>query len=145
MYRLIYKSRSTVELDWDVIKDILHKSEVNNEKSGITGTLLATDTHFLQVFEGRFEDVNSTFMRIVRDPRHTDIKLVSFSVVDARLFSGWGMRGIGVFDFNKDIEQQLIGKYGEEDGGIRFPLEEWMALAMVHDINMMGDLPEWKK
>ena len=145
MYRLIYKSRSTVELDWDVIKDILHKSEVNNERSGITGTLLATDTHFLQVFEGRFEDVNTTFMRIVRDTRHTDIKLVSFSVVDARLFSGWGMRGIGVFDFNKDIERQLIGKYGEEDGGIRFPLEEWMALAMVHDINMLGDLPEWKK
>jgi len=145
MYRLIYKSRSTVELDWDVIKDILHKSETNNEKNNITGTLLATDTCFLQVFEGRFEDVNSTFMRIVRDPRHEDIKLIGFSVVDARLFSGWGMRGIGVFDFNKDIERQLIAKYGEEDGGIRFPLEEWMALAMVHDINMMGDLPEWKK
>jgi hypothetical protein len=55
------------------------------------------------------------------------------------------MRGIGAFDFNKDIERQLMDKYGEEDGGIHFPLEEWQALAMLNDIKMMGDLPEWKK
>jgi hypothetical protein len=55
------------------------------------------------------------------------------------------MKGIGVFDFNKQIERQLMEKYGEEDGGIHFPLEEWMALAMIHDIKMMRDLPEWKR
>jgi hypothetical protein len=84
-------------------------------------------------------------MHIVRDPRHDDIKLISFMVVDARLFAGWGMRGIGVFDFNKQIERQLMEKYGEEAGGIRFPLEGWMALAMIYDIKMMRDLPEWKR
>jgi hypothetical protein len=145
MYRLIYKSRSTVELNWDVVKDILHTSEVHNEANGITGILLATNTHYLQVLEGKFEDVNIAFMNIARDPRHDDIRLISFTIVDARLFAGWGMKGIGVFDFNKQIERQLMEKYGEEDGGIRFPLEEWMALAMIHDIKMMRDLPEWKR
>ena len=145
MYRLIYKSRSTVKLNWDVVKDILHTSEVHNEANGITGILLATNTHYLQVLEGKFEDINMAFMNIVRDPRHDDIKLISFNVMDARLFAGWGMKGIGVFDFNKQIERQLMEKYGEEDGGIRFPLEEWMALAMIHDIKMMRDLPEWKR
>ena len=145
MYRLIYKSRSTVELNWDVVKDILHASEEHNEANSITGILLATNTHYLQVLEGKFEDVNVAFMNIVQDPRHDDIKLISFNVVDARLFAGWGMKGIGVFDFNKQIERLLMEKYGEEDGGIHFPLEEWMALAMIHDIKMMRDLPEWKR
>jgi len=39
---------------------------------------------------------------------------------------------------------KLKKKYGEEDGGVKFPLEEWMALAMIHDINMIHGLPSWK-
>ena len=145
MYRVIYKSRSRIALNWDIVTDILQSSEAYNESHGITGVLLASNTHFLQVLEGNYEDVNEAFMRIVRDERHTDIRLIGFSVIDARLFGGWGMRGIGAFDFNKDIEQQLVGKYGEEEGGIHFPLEEWQALAMIHDIKMMDELPDWKK
>jgi hypothetical protein len=145
MYRIIYKSRSRVPLDWDIVRDILHTSEAYNESHGITGVLLASNTHFLQVLEGNYEEVNSAFMRIVCDERHTEIRLVAFSIIDARLFGGWGMRGIGAFDFNKDLEQQLIAKYGEEEGGIHFPLEEWQVLAMISDIRMTGDLPEWKK
>ena len=145
MYRVIYQSRSRIALNWDIGTDILHSSEAYNESHGITGVLLASNTHFLQVLEGNYEDVNEAFMRIVRDERHTDIRLIGFSVIDARLFGGWGMRGIGAFDFNKDIEQQLVGKYGEEEGGIHFPLEEWQALAMIHDIKMMDELPDWKK
>ena len=145
MYRVIYKSRSRVALNWDIVTDILHSSEAYNESHGITGVLLASNTHFLQVLEGNYEDVNAAFMRIVRDERHTDIKLIGFSVIDARLFGGWGMRGIGAFDFNKDIERQLVGKYGEEEGGIHFPMEEWQALAMIHDIKMMDELPDWKR
>lgn len=55
------------------------------------------------------------------------------------------MRGIGAFDFNKNIEDELKQKYGEENGGIRFLLEEWQALAMINDIKMIGELPSWKK
>ena len=145
MYRLIYKSRSVKTLDWDIVKSITSASEANNNRCGVTGVLLASATHFLQSLEGNFEDVNATFRRIARDERHTDMSIVSFSVVDARLFGGWGMRGIGAFGFNKTIEAELKRKYGEEEGGIHFPLEEWQALAMIHDIRMMRDLPEWKQ
>ena len=107
--------------------------------------LLASRTHFLQVLEGNFEDVNTVFRRIVRDDRHAELSIVAFSIVDARLFDGWGMRGIGAFDFNVDIENELKVKYGEEDGGIYLPLDEWQALAMINDIKMMRDLPQWKK
>ena len=145
MYRMIYKSRSVRPLDWDIIKSITSASEQNNERCGVTGVLLATATHFLQSLEGNFEDVNATFRRIARDDRHVDLSIVAFSVVDARLFGGWSMRGIGVFGFNKSIEAELKHKYGEEEGGIRFPLEEWQALAMINDIRMIRELPDWKK
>jgi len=144
MYRLIYKSRSNHKIDWELVRNILHTSERSNREHDVNGVLLATKTHFLQVLEGRFEDINELFVRIVRDLRHSDIRLISFSTIDAKLFSSWGMRGIGVFDFNKDLEEQLKKKYGEEEEGVKFPLEEWMVLAMIQDIKMVSDLPPWK-
>jgi hypothetical protein len=145
MYRLIYKSRSVNPLNWDIVRDITSKSENNNESCGVSGVLLAGRTHFLQVLEGPFDGVNSVFRRIARDDRHSELSIISFSVVDARLFGSWVMRGIGAFDFNKDLEDALKAKYGEEEGGILFPLEEWQALAMIHDIKMIGNLPSRKQ
>jgi hypothetical protein len=145
MYRLIYKSRSVEPLSWDIVRSITDASEVNNNSRGITGVLLASRTHFMQVIEGNFEDVNALFQRICRDDRHTELSIISYSVIDARLFGGWGMRGIGAFDFNREVEKELIDKYGEEEGGIHFPLEEWQALAMINDIKMVRELPDWKR
>jgi hypothetical protein len=145
MYRVIYKSRRVQPLNWDIVRDITSKSESNNKSCGVTGVLLASRSHFLQALEGNFESVNSVFRRIAKDERHCDLSIISFSVVDARLFGSWCMRGIGAFDFNKNIEDELKNKYGEEEGGIHFPLEEWQALAMINDIKMIGDLPSWKK
>jgi hypothetical protein len=145
MYRLIYKSRCNGTLNWESVTEILSKCRTNNERHNITGVLLATSSHFLQALEGRYEDVNDTFMRIVNDEQHSDIQLVSFTVIDARLFAGWGMRGIGVMNFNEEIAGQLMDKYGEEQGSVRFPREEWVALAMINDIRMLSDLPDWKR
>ncbi len=144
MYRLIYKSKSIQEIDWQTVEDILHASEKGNEEHEISGLLLSTNTHFLQIIEGKYEDVNDIFMKIAKDERHNQIKLICFEVIDARLFSGWGMRGIGIFNFNKDIEKMLMDKYGEEDGSVRFPLEAWRVLSLVNDINMVQQIPSWK-
>ena len=144
MYRIIYQSRSVEPLNWEIVRSIGTVSERNNKEQDVTGVLLASRTHFLQALEGRYEDVNSVFRRIVRDDRHDEINIVGFSVIDARLFGGWGMRGIGTFDFNLEIEAELKRKYGEISGGIKFPLEEWQALAMLNDIKMTLELPDWK-
>ena len=145
MYRMIYKSRSVQTLNWEIVRSITSVSEQNNKACGVTGVLLASRTHFMQALEGNFEDVNSVFRRIARDERHHELSIIGFSPVDARLFGGWGMRGIGAFDFNLKIEEELKQKYGEEDGGIQFPLEEWQALAMINDIKMIRELPSWKR
>ncbi len=144
MYRLIYRSRCALPMNWDLVMDISHSSEANNAQCDVSGILLASQTHFLQVIEGRFEDVNTVFRRICRDDRHDDLNLVDFSPVDSRLFDGWGMKGIGVFDMNADLEKQLVRKYGAENGVLLFPLEAWTALALIQDIRLLRELPEWK-
>ena len=131
---MIYRSRAASAIDWDTLKDILHKSEAHNVANGLTGTLLASATHYLQAIEGGYEAVNETFMRIARDPRHQQIRIIDFGLASERMFDGWSMRGIGVFRFNPEITDYLTGKYGRHGDGPEFPLEPWRALAFIHDV-----------
>ena len=83
-----------------------------------TGVLIASRTHFLQVLEGKFEEVNAIFRRICRDPRHTEMSIISFSVIDYQLFDGWGMRGIGAFDFNKALDAAHAAAERQSGGAV---------------------------
>lgn len=136
MYRLIYKSRANQRIDWEFVSELVASCEESNHDAGITGVLLATETHFLQVLEGGVDDVNDLFMHIVRDPRHDDIRLISFDCVDTRLFGGWAMHGVGIFNFNRKLVDDLIDHYGEEEGSVRFPVEDWKVLALISDLRM---------
>ncbi|WP_370979360.1 BLUF domain-containing protein [Agaribacterium sp. ZY112] len=145
MYRLIYKSKSQKPIDWACVEDIMHSSEKHNQINEITGVLLASETHFLQVIEGHYEHVNQTYCRIINDNRHGGFQLIAFHPVDARLFESWSMKGIGVFNFNQQTALALSQKYGEEEGGLRFPLEEWQALALIQDVHIYLKAPDWKQ
>ena len=94
----------------------------------------ATQKHFLQVLEGDRQNVNDTFIRIARDDRHDAVELIGFGPIETRMYPGWSMRGIGVFDLNKEIELQLVSKFGEEDDTVRIPLVEWEALSLINDV-----------
>lgn len=140
MYRLIYKSRNTKKLDKESFRDLLYISAQKNGESGLTGALLATESHYLQILEGDHEALNETFSRISNDERHDELKLISFKEVDKRLFSNWGMKGFGIFQLNKDLELDLKAKYGEEEGNLRFPIEEWSSLSLLHDLQMIEEI-----
>ena len=138
MHRLIYKSRSIlVEVDIETINDIVERSKELNRRNEISGALVATRTHFLQVLEGAYDDVNRTFFRIAADSRHDNLELVSFGPVEKRLFEGWVMKGFGIFDLNVEVETVLKNKFGLEEGSVRLPTEEWAALSLMHDINLI--------
>jgi hypothetical protein len=137
MYRLIYKSRSNRPIDWQLVNKIIQSSEAHNAELGITGVLLATSSHFLQVLEGGFKEINQVFLRVARDPRHEDVQLIGFDCVESRLFGGWAMHGIGIFDYNQDLVSDLIEQYGEEEGSVRFPVEDWKVLALISDLRVV--------
>ena len=118
---LIYKSRCKGFADWDLVEAILESSSRNNPENGITGILVITETHFLQVLEGEFEPLNATFERIARDTRHDTTQLISFTEIQERQFSDWAMHGIGLFDLNRELKSRLCLKFGEENGNVRLP------------------------
>lgn len=136
MFRLIYKSRSNQPIDWDFINQLIGTSEDKNEEAGITGVLLATRTHFLQVLEGDFDEINRLYLRIARDKRHEEVQLISFGCVESRVFGGWSMHAIAIFDFNEELVADLIDRYGEEGGSVRFPVEDWKVLALISDLRV---------
>jgi len=144
MVRLIYKSDSTVPMNWRNVGGILAKSTRNNDRDSLTGALLVGKKHFLQVLEGDFEAVNRTFQRILRDKRHRNVRLIEFGAVESRLFPEWEMRGVGVFEFDPPLSAPLVAKYGEEDGALRFPEQGWRALALIEDIFNLHDVPLWR-
>jgi len=118
---IIYKSRCTSAADLDMVNSILASSTRNNAANGVTGVLVATKTHFLQVLEGEFEILNDTFQRISSDTRHEKIQVISFTEIQERRFSQWAMHGIGLFDLNQELAIELCQKFGEESDNVRIP------------------------
>ena len=118
---IMYKSRSKDVADLDLVNSILASSTRNNSANGITGVLIATKTHFLQILEGEFEALNETFQRISSDTRHDKIQLISFTEIEERKFGEWAMHGIGLFDLNHELAVKLRKRFGEENGDIHLP------------------------
>jgi hypothetical protein len=129
---LIYKSRCKGSANWDLVDSILASSARNNPANGITGVLVASETHFLQVLEGEFEALNATFERISRDTRHDKVQLISFTEIEERKFADWAMHGIGLFDLNHELAVKLCKEFGEDKGNVRFPSSAREVMDLLH-------------
>ena len=140
LHSLIYKSRCKGFADWDLVESILASSTRNNPKNGITGILVVTETHFLQVLEGEFEALNATFERISRDTRHDTTQIIGFSNIKKRQFADWAMHGIGLFDLNSELKSRLCMKFGEDNGTVRIPSSTHEVLELL-DILLSEEQP----
>ncbi|MBN9454033.1 MAG: BLUF domain-containing protein [Bosea sp.] len=116
LIRLVYASESRLvdanrraELD-----TILADARRLNDRSGITGFLLATKEAFAQVLEGPQDSVTETYGRIVFDPRHQAVRLLIQEPIAARSFPGWAM-GIAERDETTNFIFGLYGVSPEQD------------------------------
>ena len=111
LYQLIYYSRNAIfGLDEEVtasVDSILATSQANNARVGVTGALMFTDGYFAQVLEGGREVVEQVFERIQLDERHSDVQLLSFAPIDARVFPNWAMAFVG----HDERGRQKFGHY----------------------------------
>jgi len=109
LVRLMYASRAVDAVDTDALVAILRKSKANNPSQGITGVLCCSGGIFLQVLEGGRGAVNRLYARIVSDPRHADVELLSYEEIGERRFAGWAM---GQVDMSR-LNPALLLKYSE--------------------------------
>lgn len=90
--RVAYSSTATISMDsLLVIADILAVSQRNNARDRLTGALVYSEGRFFQVIEGEAVDVDRLLKRVSEDGRHKDIKVVSRTPVEGRLFPDWSM------------------------------------------------------
>ncbi|MBL6082223.1 BLUF domain-containing protein [Belnapia sp. T18] len=98
-YRLAYFSRNMVvgpfEMQDAEVQRILAASRRNNTVAEVTGALLFNGRCFAQILEGPLDAVETTFERIQRDQRHSDITVLELTPVTLRSFATWSMAFAG--------------------------------------------------
>ena len=110
LVRLLYASRAAAPLKPAVIEGILEQSRSQNPPRGITGILCYSGDVFIQVLEGGRDEVCELFNAIVRDARHTHVRLLAYDEIRERKFSNWTM---GHVDLSR-INPGLLLKYHEK-------------------------------
>ncbi len=119
LFRLTYVSHN----EWGQTDEpaaaaaILGVARRRNSAGGVTGALAHSSTWFAQVLEGSLADIESTFGRISRDQRHSDVRVMTVEEVREREFAAWAMAEAGrapdaLLDHAAAIHAKLQGTPG---------------------------------
>ena len=101
LFSLSYVSQATQRDATALLSDaalIAATSATRNAEVGVTGALAVGDGWFAQVMEGQRSALLDTFDRILLDPRHTEIRLLSFDLITRRRFADWSMGFSGALE-----------------------------------------------
>ena len=104
IFQLIYASSATVQFKFGELKILTDKAAEFNKTKNITGLLVYGNYHFMQILEGPQENINSLYLKIAKDIRHTDLRILDYSQILSRKFSQWAMTSVD-FNFNPLFEE----------------------------------------
>jgi hypothetical protein len=130
LVRLLYASRARAGFDDRLLHDILHQASTSNPAQGITGALCCSQGVFLQVLEGGRDAVNRLYGRIVADPRHTDVVLLSYEEIGERRFAQWSMGRVDVERLNPAV----LLKYSERAALDPYAVGGKASMALLEDL-----------
>lgn len=91
LLELIYTSLAEPKNQTADVKSILASSERNNSETSITGLLLFDGERYIQILEGRPEDVENLFEVINKDKRHHSLEVLHKGPITGRSFETWRM------------------------------------------------------
>ena len=103
LHHLIYSSTANINLTEAELQRLLYHWRTNNADLGITGLLLYSEGHILQVLEGDADLVHRLYASIAADPRHCSVVKLADGPVPNRAFAGWSMhlRAVDAADFTR--------------------------------------------
>lgn len=116
LVRIVYISRSTfttmpAEMGIEPsVARILAQSRINNARRGLVGALYFGDGCFFQCLEGRAEAVDRLYDALLKDPRHTDLKVLTRRPIARTGFSSWAMKYVPL---DADMKA-LLAEFGLE-------------------------------
>ncbi len=100
LVRCLYASRAAAATSSAILDEILAQSRRNNPAQGITGLLCVSNNVFIQVLEGGRDEVCDLYNAIVRDPRHENVRLLTYEEITERRFGAWTMGQVNLSKVN---------------------------------------------
>ena len=91
LVRALYVSRAAGPQTGTTTAGILAASEAHTAAHGVSGVLCQGQGLYLQVLEGERGEVNRLYARILRDPRHQDVQMLSLEEITERRYPQWSM------------------------------------------------------
>lgn len=91
LIRLMYVSTTIERMELDKFKELLAQSQNNNQRRDLTGMLAFNNSIFLQVLEGDREVINTLYYKLLQDPRHHKVVLMSCYEITQRHWGQWSM------------------------------------------------------
>lgn len=129
LVRLLYASR-TIDAPEQTVAQILAAARDKNLQRGVTGVLVCGGPVFLHVLEGNRRAVSDLFGHIQRDPRHTDIELLSLQDISERRFGAWALGVVNVGQINAST----LLKYSEVPELDPYSVPGATSLALMEDL-----------
>jgi hypothetical protein len=130
LVRLLYASRASAPVKDNMLDSILLQSQKHNPKLGITGILCYSEDLFLQVLEGGRDEVCDLYNTIVRDDRHTNVRILTYQEISERNFGGWTM---GYVDIST-VNPSLLLKYAKKATLNPFNCSGQASMALIEEL-----------
>jgi len=128
LLRLCYVSKASASFTLPEVQEILKTSGANNRRDGVSGLLCYKNQCFAQVLEGQELDVLRTFVRILRDPRHTDVAILSIGAVSELMFEQWKMGYLGNAPLLDSSWDQILALRANNEGQVGELMRCWAGL-----------------
>lgn len=108
LHRISYFSNLSPGSEFSDLMQIARQSAETNRKRQLTGLLLYAECNIYQILEGPRSALEQVFGKILKDPRHSGIIVLTQSDIQSRLTTGWsfGFRSTG-----EDIEDDIVFSY----------------------------------
>ena len=94
MLQLLYRSRAAQEISPGAVFKIIETSARKNPAREITGFLVHSRDHFLQLVEGPQASIEALLDTLRQDDRHCDLEVLVTEPIDKRCFPNWRMQRI---------------------------------------------------
>jgi len=91
LHFLIYVSKAVEPMSKHALNTLLKQSKSFNHSMGITGHLLYQDGYFMQMLEGKRDVLFNLMDKVMKDPRHREVRIVIEGRARQRVFLDWSM------------------------------------------------------
>ncbi len=133
--RLIYRSIAGNEvLQPEQLSTLANNAANNNRRLGLHGILIISGNRFLQLLEGPSKHINELYCKIVKDPRHHQIELISFETLVKAEFIDWSMKLLELDKIDTGVRSLLSKKYPMKDDIFHFPNESFLMTSFLVDM-----------